>query len=649
MGVIFSLPTRLLSLLEHPTSLYFIQLKYALGWTVVHALWQGSLIALLLAVVLSVLRKQRAHIRYIVAVCAQMLMLACGLITFSLLLESPETISASKEIMLFQRAEIPEAIHTPVKSDWYHLITVLSDFLNQHIGRITFIWLLGVGLFSLRLLGAWVYTRRLVYRTVLPVSKEWQQRFRHLKSAMHITPAVQLLESTLAKTPMVIGHFKPIILFPIGLLTSLPPAQIEALLAHELAHIRRRDYLVNLLLSVLETLFFFHPAVWWIGSIVRREREYCCDEIAVQTAGSSITFAKALAAISTQQLKPQSLAMAAAGKPKEVLHRVKRILLEQPSNQSEIMEKTIATLLIVGSVCFFFLRADAARTTAAPAASVHTAIITRDSLPTGKITVRQNTNGKSLEAQLENGKIISLRVDGKDIPEETFGAYEKQVSQMLEKMPPRPPVPPRPDTPPMPGMPKSGFFFFDEDSKMEDRAVIIDLNGGDTLILDGSWKTPERLEALTRRLEERAARTRLNLDRLNYQFSDEDAKALEERLKKDLDDIEMSMQWEEFPDIQIDGSFEIREDGPGAELGIFEFPRGRKMNTQQQLERALLRDELIERNGIYKFELSDRALKVNGSKLPDSLRKKYIRLYEDASGMEWDAKNRVVIHKIPEM
>lgn len=133
--------------------------------------------------------------------------------------------------------------------------------------------------------------------------------------------------------PMVIGHLKLVVLLPIGLLFGLPPAQVEALLIHELAHIQRRDYLVNLLLSVLEMLFFFHPAIWWMGAVVRLERECCCDATTVRFSGDFLSYAKALGALPRWQASTPGMAMAATGRHKELLFRIRRILLPQSNYQ----------------------------------------------------------------------------------------------------------------------------------------------------------------------------------------------------------------------------------------------------------------------------------------------------------------------------
>ena len=670
-------------------------LVQALGWTIVHALWQGALIALLLALGLAALRRKPAYVRYRLAVGAQLLALIAAVATFVLLYQTDKPMYNSPETLLYAFSAPAYATPAGESASWKHNLYLLTAFFDRNIAFITAVWLLGVGLFTLRLLGAWTYTRRLAKLSVQPVPLHWQQRFQALAQALHATETAALLESALVHTPIVIGHLKPVVLLPLGLLSGLPPEQVEALLAHELAHIRRRDYLVNLLLSLLETLFFFHPAIWWIGTTIRREREYCCDEAAVACSGNSLAYAKALSALPKQHSGLHLLAMAANGNPKELLHRIRRILLQQPSYQSDTMEKTIATLLIAGSVFFFSLQAQPTETAAHPEKE---RLIALDTLPQGRIRIQQKKDGKSISAELQNGRILSLKVDGQDVPKEEFNRYEGQVHELLEKLPPAPPTPPTPPAPPRPGM---GFFFGTDD--LEERDIVILQDGDDSTRIerhfrfdDGpgaafrgfSFRLGEAPEEIARRMEEIAERlaergelseeTAKRMEELakrRGEWSEENAKRMEElaerlaeqgtRFRMDIDkdrlgslrlqlekgildgliplqeleglrELEFDFDWQEGPDPRP---------APEAEaLGIFPSPRNRRMSAQQQIERALLRDELVEPNAKYKFELSDRSLKVNGEKMPEALRKKYLRLYEQASGIAWESGNKVVIH-----
>ena len=138
---------------------------------------------------------------------------------------------------------------------------------------------------------------RLRSRLVRPAPSEWQQALDRLKTRIRVSRPVRLLVSSLVQAPAVVGWLRPVVLVPVGALAGLPAEQIEALLVHELAHIRRHDYLVNVLQSVVEALLFYHPAVWWVSGHIRTEREQCCDDVAVSVSGDVLTYARALAEI----------------------------------------------------------------------------------------------------------------------------------------------------------------------------------------------------------------------------------------------------------------------------------------------------------------------------------------------------------------
>ncbi len=168
------------------------------------------------------------------------------------------------------------------------------------------------------------------YKTRLPESA-WSAKMNEIAHKIQLDKSIKLLESGIAKVPMVIGHFKPVVLLPLGMLASMTPNQLEAVLAHELAHIKRNDYLVNLLQSVLETLFFYHPAIWWISACIREERENACDDIAVEVCGNSLVFAKALANLEQMSMGTvrANLAMAFFGKKGSLLNRIARLAGKQ--------------------------------------------------------------------------------------------------------------------------------------------------------------------------------------------------------------------------------------------------------------------------------------------------------------------------------
>jgi hypothetical protein len=206
---------------------------------------------------------------------------------------------------------------------------------------------MGVAVFILRLLGGISYIYYLRKRMNFPPDEYWLEMLERLCKKAGLQKSIELVESALVRTPMVVGHLKPMILFPIGIINRLTEQEVEAILAHELAHVMRHDYLFNILQSIIEALFYYHPAVWWMSAQIRDERESACDEIAIDLLGNSMNYAKALVVIQEMAFFPLTASLAFAGQNKnQFLMRMQRIL-NQPQNKSNIMEKLIATLIVL--------------------------------------------------------------------------------------------------------------------------------------------------------------------------------------------------------------------------------------------------------------------------------------------------------------
>ncbi len=171
-------------------------------------------------------------------------------------------------------------------------------------------WLLGVFVLTLRVAGGWTWVRVRIRRHSGPLSEQLCRRGHEIADRLGITRSVRFVRALHIDTPCTYGWWKPVVVLPLSALTNLPPAQVEAILAHELAHIARYDYLVNLLQTLIETLLFYHPAVWWLSSRIRQEREVCSDVMAVELCGDRIQYSRALLALEESRA---SLAPAAGG------------------------------------------------------------------------------------------------------------------------------------------------------------------------------------------------------------------------------------------------------------------------------------------------------------------------------------------------
>jgi beta-lactamase regulating signal transducer with metallopeptidase domain len=172
------------------------------------------------------------------------------------------------------------------------------------------VWLGGVAVFSMRLACGWFSVMRVRYAGTRPAPHEWQERIDGLARAIGVAGPVRLLISPRVDVPAVLGWLRPVVLAPVGAFAGLPVEHVEALFAHELAHIRRNDYLINVMQGVVEAVLFYHPAVWWVSKQIRTERELCCDDVAA-ASGDVLTYARALAELETCRRLPVGVGVAA--------------------------------------------------------------------------------------------------------------------------------------------------------------------------------------------------------------------------------------------------------------------------------------------------------------------------------------------------
>jgi uncharacterized protein (TIGR03435 family) len=293
-----------------------------LGVTLLHFLWQGALIAVAYAGARRC--ASRPQIRYLLACAALGFMAVAPVATWIVV----------RPISL-QDASVAASLHlsgaTSAGSGFHG---DLPRFFAAEYERVRFVWLswvaavwmTGVVIFCLRLLGGWLLAERLRRRRVRPAPGQWQVAFDGLRVQLRVSRPVRLLVSGLVHTPAVVGLLRPVVLVPVGALAGLPAEQMEALLLHELAHIRRYDYLVNALQNIVEALLFYHPAVWWISGHMRSERELCCDDVAVGITGDAQNYARALAEIGARDHAQYHAAVAANGG--SLSNRVARLLGE---------------------------------------------------------------------------------------------------------------------------------------------------------------------------------------------------------------------------------------------------------------------------------------------------------------------------------
>ena len=345
-----------------------------LGWTLVHFLWQGAAIALVAACVLWALRRRSAEARYAFACGALALIAVCPLVTFAVLPQRPasaltnERMGAESQSSVRPAAARGDAAPAFLIADDVRAIAPAPSTLTRvrHIADgllpwLVALWAAGVVVLSVRLLGGYLGVQRARCRAIEAPHPAMQRRLAELARRMGVTRPVRLLQSAHVAGPAVVGVLRPVILFPVWALTGLWPIQIEAILAHELAHITRHDYLVNLLQSIIETLLFYHPAVWWLSARIRQERENCCDDVAAEVCGDPAFYASSLAELDEVRGEPLALAMAATGGG--LLPRIRRLLRieSRDSGFDAWTSGTLAATLVLAVMVILLARSNANR------------------------------------------------------------------------------------------------------------------------------------------------------------------------------------------------------------------------------------------------------------------------------------------------
>lgn len=355
-------------------------LRVALEWlgaALVHFLWQGAVVALLAAVTLAALRRHRPTTRYGAACAALALLALCPLLTLiwtyepaawsravtssdaagaggrnMLVAASPQDDAGSRSARLTEPRRTAESVDSIERMESGAAIgergRAADDWLVERRAErsaeggwrsglqvalpwIAVAWGIGVGLLAARLCGGWWWLWRRQRASSGPAPDEWQTSLRRLAERLGVTSPVLLLAGEAGDSPAAYGWWRPVIWLPVSLTTGLSTCELEAILAHELAHVRRHDYAINLIQTAIETALFYHPVVWWLGRVIREERELCCDEMAVEACGDRVRYVRTLARLEELRAAP-ALTLAANGG--SLARRVRR-LLGQPASAGE--------------------------------------------------------------------------------------------------------------------------------------------------------------------------------------------------------------------------------------------------------------------------------------------------------------------------
>ncbi|HET7179971.1 MAG TPA: M56 family metallopeptidase, partial [Chryseosolibacter sp.] len=325
----------------------------ALGWTLLHSVWQSLVLLVIVFGCLRFIPASHSRARYAVSCAALLFIVVASVITFIHIVGQADTAGVTINHLHPQYAVTAQ--NDAGAPGMAKLIGEATAAIQRNIPLIITAWAAGLLFFIGRLLSGIAYTYRLT-STSLSIENNWAEYIHKTAAALGINRIISLAQSHAINSPMVIGYFKPVILIPIGMLSGLTTEQLETIFLHELAHIKRHDYLINLVQSVVETIFFFNPAIWALSELIRKEREFCCDDAVIGTHGHATAYAHALVHLEEVRLSRHAFALSLAENKNQLLNRIKRIMERSVKNHAGRGRLVLpALLLAAGLTCISWL------------------------------------------------------------------------------------------------------------------------------------------------------------------------------------------------------------------------------------------------------------------------------------------------------
>lgn len=309
-----------------------------LFWTFIHSIWQAALLAILAGLLLMVTKRTRPELRYNVLVFLGSVFLMSNGVTFFYLWDSSGYMANQ-----LNRSTAGSLLPLQINAGLFQVI-------HTYAHQLFLLWFLVFLIKSIQLAGAFRQIHRIRHREADLTVTDWDAHFQALKRVLKIKRTVRLWTSDSLTLPTTIGALKPLVIVPLGLFTRIPADQLEVILLHELAHIKRNDYFINSLQKIIETVYFFNPFLFWISNRIRIERENCCDDLAMRHVKDKTVLARALINVEAQQQSPVRLALNFNRGSGQLLNRVKRLALSenQTLNTMEKVLVTVSLFLLLG-------------------------------------------------------------------------------------------------------------------------------------------------------------------------------------------------------------------------------------------------------------------------------------------------------------
>lgn len=351
---------------------HYMVLFDKIGLILFHFAWQAVVIAFITASILLFIKGAGSKVRYNICCVSLLLMMTLPLyFAFSSLIIDPHSFirTADRQFTPVDTKEVfnnGKLIGMQFRTSRIQISSYeeLNNYINKYTPIISIIWLIGVVITTVYRINGFWKVRSIVRQALKLVDSFWEIRIKKLIHITGINRKITILQSLRIDSPAVIGFFKPVLLIPVSFLTGVESKYIEAILLHELAHIKRYDYLINVIQLIIETLGFFHPAVWWISNRIRLERENCCDDYAVEILGDKLIYAKSLVQLEEMR-QNSSFVIAANGS--SLSYRVSRLLGKNSYMHSSpffnFAISSVVTLFLIASLGFVMTNSSDGRLT----------------------------------------------------------------------------------------------------------------------------------------------------------------------------------------------------------------------------------------------------------------------------------------------
>ncbi len=416
--------------MENITEFFSNPLAKTLGWTLVHSLWQ--ILAITLVYFAIVLFTKKASYRYWSGMSLLLLQFMASGITFFVI-----SAFSSSEKTFAGVALAPKMLSS---------VQVMLSYLQTNLPLVVGIWVLGCAILFSRLILGYLWVNSLKNSPKNQFDEKLTQILLDIKQKMNITKNVQVKVSRIVSLPMIMGVLKPVILIPAGLVSGFSQEQLETILAHELAHLKRHDFLLNGLQSVLDVIYFFHPAMWLLSAQIRKERENCCDDLALEVSGSKLLLAKTLVQLQETIYTPK-LAMAFGKKSYSLLERVQRIVgIGSPRNFNKESIWIVAGLFVTffafaqkneekRTVSTSISRSSSTADTLISPKRNETSIVIQDSK--NDFRIKDNKifyNGKEVQLSPEVQEKVNVRLKAVEVNQQQMEAQSKLMEEQSHEM-----------------------------------------------------------------------------------------------------------------------------------------------------------------------------------------------------------------------